>query len=511
ISPPSKMELPVADLTNFHGIDQEAELNQLLEEKNQQPFDLAKGPLFRVHLIILAEDEHVLVLSMHHIISDGWSMGVFFREFEILYQAFQSGKDVQLEFLPIQYADFAVWQQQWINNGILDTLVKYWKKKLSDLSTLQLITDRPRPTIQTFIGAGESLVLSPKISKALNQLSQREGVTLYMTLLAAFSVLLHHYTNQEDIIVGSPIANRNRPEVEGLIGFFVNMLVMRSNVSVDMSLRDVLAHVRETALGAYEYQDLPFEKLVEALDPERNMSHTPLFQVTFALQSTSMLPKTLGDMALGFIPVKLQNTRFDLEVDVWEGQEELTVRFIYNVDLFDAATINRMIQQYKSVLKAIVTDLDQYVGDVALLTDTELQKMLVEWNITNKNYSREKNVHELFAEQTKRTPDALAIIHGDKQLTYGQLDAQSNQLAHFLKKYGVSQEMVVCICLPRSVELVVGILGILKAGGAYVPLDPHYPEDRLMFMIKDTNTPLLLTNESIKSRISENKIPTVCL
>ena len=511
IAPVRAFTLPQIDLSALSEEQREAKARELASEEASRSFDLTAGPLLRATLLQLAPEEHVLLVTMHHIISDGWSMGIFYRELSALYEAFSQGKPSPFPELPIQYADFAVWQRQWLQGKELEEQLMFWKEQLRNISTLELPTDRPRPSVQTFCGAVHTVEFPKSLTEALWGLSRKEGVTLFMTLLAGFQSLLHRYTGQEDIVVGTPIANRNRAEIEGLIGFFVNTLVMRTDTSGDPAFRELLKRVRKTALGAYAHQDLPFEKLIMELQPERDLSRNPLIQVMFALQNFPFSDLDLTGLAIGKIEIKGTSTKFDLEIYLRETEEGLKGELVYNTDLFDSATIERMAGHYQMMLEGIVADPDQRLSELPLLTEAERHQLLVEWNDTEVEYPRDKCVHELFEEQVERTPDAIAVVFEDQQLTYRQLNSRANQLAHYLMRKGVGPEVLVGICVERSLEMVIGILGILKAGGAYVPLDPTYPKERLSFVISDIQAPLILTQGSLVRELPHNKAQVLCV
>jgi len=511
IAPVRAFTLPQIDLSALSEEQREAKARELASEEASRSFDLTAGPLLRATLLQLAPEEHVLLVTMHHIISDGWSMGIFYRELSALYEAFSQGKPSPFPELPIQYADFAVWQRQWLQGKELEEQLTFWKEQLRNISTLELPTDRPRPSVQTFCGAVHTVEFPKSLTEALWGLSRKEGVTLFMTLLAGFQSLLHRYTGQEDIVVGTPIANRNRAEIEGLIGFFVNTLVMRTDTSGDPAFRELLKRVRKTALGAYAHQDLPFEKLIMELQPERDLSRNPLIQVMFALQNFPFSDLDLTGLAIGKIEIKGTSTKFDLEIYLRETEEGLKGELVYNTDLFDSATIERMAGHYQMMLEGIVADPDQRLSELPLLTEAERHQLLVEWNDTEVEYPRDKCVHELFEEQVERTPDAIAVVFEDQQLTYRQLNSRANQLAHYLMRKGVGPEVLVGICVERSLEMVIGILGILKAGGAYVPLDPTYPKERLSFMLDDARVPVLLTQQRLVKELPTHGAVVICL
>jgi amino acid adenylation domain-containing protein len=476
---------------------------QLAMKEAQRPFDLVNGPLVRITLLWLNAQEHVVLLSMHHIVSDGWSIGIIIRELGVLYAAFSAGRPSPLPELPIHYADFAVWQRQLLQGAVLERQLAYWRARLADLPLLQLPTDHPRPPIPTYHGASQPLVLSKPLTEALKALSQREGMTLFVVMLAAFKALLHRYTGQGGIAVGSPIANRTRTEIEGLIGFFVNMLVLYTDVSGNPSFRALLKRVHEVALGAYTNQDVPFEQIVEEMQPERDMSRNPLFQVALTLQNAPMAPLKLPNLTMSVLDVDWIATKFDLTLYLWETPDGLNGSFVYSADLFDAATIRRMQAHFHAVLERIVADPDQRLAEVPLLTAGERQQVLVEWNATAAAYSADRCLHELFEAQVARTPDAVAVVFdagptkAPTHLTYRELNRRANQLAAYLQRRGVGPDVCVGIALKRSLELVVGLLGILKAGGAYLPLESSYPAERLQYMLEDSQAKVLVTHTAM--------------
>jgi amino acid adenylation domain-containing protein len=515
IAPTLTINLPVIDLQTLPADDRELQTKQLVNQESQRPFNLAAEPLVRSQLFKLNETEYILLLNLHHIICDDWSIGVLIRELSTIYTAFALGQPSPLPELPLQYADFAHWQRECLQGKVLETQLAYWRQQLNGISVLNLPSDRPKPPIQNYQGATQFLELSPSLSDALEKLSQQEGVTLFMTLLAAFQSLLYRYTLQEDIAVGSPIANRNRSEIEGLIGFFVNTLVLRTDLSGNPTFQELLGRVREVTLGAYAHQDLPFEKLVEELHPERSLNRHPLFQVVFGFENAPMQALELPGLTLSPLTIDFKTTRFDLEFHLWKGSEGFRSLWgerwehsegirgvvVYSTDLFDAATITRMLGHFKTLLEGIVANPQTRVADLPLLSATERHQLLVEWNDTAVDYPQGQCIHQLFEEQVEKAPDAIAVIYEDKQLTYQELNSRSNQLAHYLQKLGVSSEVLVGLCLERSVEMIVGMLGILKAGGAYVPLDPSYPQERLSFMLEDSQVSVLLTQEKLVDRL----------
>jgi amino acid adenylation domain-containing protein len=504
--------LPVVDLRDTPAAGREAKARTLAEEETERPFDLARGPLIRAKLLRLGDEEYLFIVTLHHIASDGWSVGVFNRELAALYEAHVTGQPSPLLPLPIQYSDFARWQRDRLHKEALESQRTYWKRQLAGLQTLQLPTDRPRPTRQTFRGALESRLLPGKLSEQVKELSRQEGVTPFMLLLAAFQVLLSRYTGQDDIAVGTPIANRTRKEVEGLIGFFANTLVMRSDASGNPTFRQFLARVRERALEAYAHQDLPFEKLVEELQPERDLTRNPLVQVMFAVQNAPVAPLKLAGIEItplefpdaGPVPLGIpwRATRVDLEAHLWEQPDGLLATLAYNTDLIDKATVVRMLGHFQALLEGIVIDPDRRVSDLPLLTAPELRQVLVEWNDTARQFPADLRVDELFEAQVERTPDAVALVFGDQHLTYRELNRRANQVARYLRGPGVGPEVIVGVCLNRSLEMVVALLGVLKAGGAYLPLDPTLPGERLAFMVQDARVPVIVTEQQLATRIA---------
>ena len=512
IAPDLNLTLPVEDLRKIPETKREAEAQRLLSEEAQRPFDLARGPLLRTTLLRLDEEEHVLLLTMHHIICDDWSVGVLNRELAVLYEAFSAGKPSPFPELPIQYADFAHWQWQWLQGEVLEDQLAYWKQQLGgSLPVLELPTDRPRPAVQTFQGAIQSFVLPVTLTESLEGLSRQEGATLFMTLLTALKVLLYRYTGQEDIVVGSPVVNRNQVETEGLIGFFVNTLVLRSDLSGNPAFRELLGRVRKVTLEAHAHQDLPFEKLVEQLQPERDLSRNPLFQVMFVLQNAPMEALTLPGLVVNPLKFDRRTAQFDLTLSMEKTGQGLRGVLEYNTDLFDAATVTRVAGHFQTLLEGIVANPEQRLSDLPLLTETERCQLLVEWNETRVDCPQDECIHHLFETQVEQTPDAAAVIFEKEQLTYAELNRQANQLAHYLQRLGVGPEVLVGISVERSLEMVVGLLGILKAGGAYVPLDPAYPRERLAFMLHDAQVVALLTQERLVEHLPPQEVHVLCL
>ncbi len=510
IAPPDTFNLTLVDLRQFPPDLREAETLLMATKQAKQPFDLTSDLLLRATLMQLADVDYRLFLTFHHIVMDDVSIqNVFLKELAALYEAYSIGKPSPLAPLPVQYADFAVWQRQRLTQEILSSLLDYWKQQLADLPVLQLPYDRPRSAVGSFRGAWQRLVLSKDLTESLKALSQQEGVTLYMTLLAAFKTLLYRYSGSSDIVVGTVSAGRNRPEIEGLIGFFLNTLVLRTDLSGNPSFREVLKRVREVTLGAYAHEDLPYQKLVQTLQPERNLSQNPLFQVAFVLEAPR--PSLNLNWTRSYLDIQTDTAKFDLTLELDSRPEGIVGRFEYNTDLFEAATISRMIEHFKTLLAGIVANPQTRVSELPLLTEAERYQLLVEWNNTTKEYPQDKCIHQLFEEQVTRSPDAIAVVFEGEQLTYLQLNQRANCLAHHCKTLGVGPEVLVGICLERSLYMVVGLLGILKAGGAYVPLDPSYPTERLALMLEDAEVSVLLTEAKQQKMLPQHPARIVCL
>ncbi|MDF2629024.1 MAG: tycC3 [Symbiobacteriaceae bacterium] len=492
IAPAMDLPLPLHDLTGHP--DPEAEAQALARAEAARPFDLSTGPLIRAALLRLAPTEHILLVTMHHIVSDRWSYGVLDQELIALYRAHAERRPAALPPLPMQYADFARWQRQWLEGARMEAQLAYWQQRLAGApAALDLPTDRPRPAVKTYRGANCPFRLSPGLAASLRQISRQEGATLYMTLLAAFQVLLGRYTGQTDISVGTPVAGRTREEHEALIGIFVSTLVMRTDLSGNLPFRELLARVRENVLNDFSHQDLPFENLVEALQPVRDTSRTPLFQVMFTLQNTPSGATELPGLTFRGFDAESGTAKFDLTLYITEVGDGLTGVMEYNTDLFDRTTIERMVGHLQTLLAGIAADPQTPVANLPLLTAAERQQLLVAWNDTARAYPTDICLHQLIEAQVAQTPDAEAVAFEGERLSYRELNRRANQLAHRLRKLGVGPDVPVGIGMERSIEMVVGLLAILKAGGAYVPLDPTYPQERLAFMLEDAEAPVVLT------------------
>ncbi|HEX5886547.1 MAG TPA: amino acid adenylation domain-containing protein, partial [Pyrinomonadaceae bacterium] len=503
ITPTSHLRLPITNLRNLPQAARESEARRLAAEEAGRPFDLSKDSMLRARLLCLSDEDHVLLLTMHHISSDGWSMDVLVKEMVALYQAYSRGWPSPLQELPLQYADYAVWQRESMADEVLQTQLAYWKQRLSDAPPmLDLPLDHPRPSVQSHRGAMRSLKLSPALLISLKELSRQQGVTLFMTLLAAFQALLARYTRQDDISVATPVAGRNRAELEGLIGFFVNTLVLRTDLSGNPPFSELLKRVREVALGAYAHQDLPFERLVEELQPERDMGSNPLFQVMMVFQNAPAETLELPGLNLSLLPNESVTTKFDLTLFLNETSDALHVSLEYSTDLFEPETVGRMLAHFEKLLECVTVDAERRLFDLEFITAREREQLLFEWNETSVSYGQ-TSVVSLFEDQVKRTPDALAVEFGDQQLTYRELDQRANQLAHYLYKPGVGPDARVGISLERGFELVIAVLGVLKAGAAYVPLDPAYPAERLHLMLNDARCVVLLTTDDLLARLPQ--------
>jgi amino acid adenylation domain-containing protein len=512
INPATPLVMPLIDLSQLSESERETASWQLINEDAQRPFDLTQSPFMRVTIIRAGNDDHILILNMHHIICDGWSMGVLFGELGVLYEAYSHEAPSPLPDPPLQYADFAHWQRQWLQGAVLEDHLVYWREQLATAAaSLELPTDRPRRSVSTFNGAGYTHQLSPALSRSIHELGRQEGVTLFMTLLAALQCLFYRYTGQEDICIGTPIANRNRAELEGLVGFFVNTLVLRADLSGEPTFRQLLRRVREAALGAYAHQDVPFEKLVEDLQPERTLSHTPLFQVLFALQNIPRQALQLTGLTLRREDVPSGTAKYDLTVVMNDTTDGLFCWFGYNSDLFEVDTIARQVRHFDRLLKSIVANPDQSISSLNLLSPAQDHQQLVEWNNTQTDFAETTCVHHLFELQAQRAPDSVAVVFEEDQLTYNQLNRRANQLAHCLRRLGVGVEHRVGLCAERSVDLMVGLLGILKAGGVYVPLDPALPKERLGYMLSDSGAEILLTQQHLVASLPEHNARILCL
>jgi amino acid adenylation domain-containing protein len=495
ILPEISIKLPVVDLRSFSPEQREAEIQRWAKIQAQQSFDLTTAPLLNVLLLQLAEQEYILLFTIHHIVADGWSTGIIIRELAALYESFYTEQPCELPSLSIQYADFAVWQRTWLQKEVFAAQMQYWKQQLNgDLPILELPIAKPRSKYQTFVGKTQQFTLSPTLTTELKALSQKQGVTLFMTLLAAFQTLLYRYTGQEDILVGSPIANRNHREVEELIGFFVNTIVLRTQLKGDSSFTNLLKQVREVTLGAYTHQDLPFELLVEELQPQRQLSHTPIFQVMFALQNTPQEELKLTGLSIRQESIDTETSGFDLSLDITEKNNCLIGLWEYNSNLFDADDITRLQGHFHTLLEGIVTNPEQRLSELPLLTPNEQHQLLVEWNNTQIDYSIDRCIHQLFEAQVEKTPDAVAVVFNNESLTYQELNQRANQVARLLVNLGAKAGQFIGILKQRDINFLIAILAIFKVGGAYIPIDSTYPPDRINYMVNNSEVKFLLTD-----------------
>jgi amino acid adenylation domain-containing protein len=510
--------LKIHDLSRLANDEQEHETQRLANAHAVEPFDLEQGPLFKADLLRLDDSDAVLLLNMHHIISDGWSMGVFMRDWQQAYAAFAEGNAPGLPELPIQYSDYAAWQRQWFQGEVLQRQVDYWTGRLKGLpELLELPTDKPRPPQQTYQGAHYSQCLPATLNQAVTQLSRQQGVTLFMTLLAAFNVLLSCYSRQQDICVGSPIANRTHSHSEDVIGFFVNTLILRSQVEPQQSFIELLQATRQTCLDAYAHQDIPFEMLVEKLQPTRSLSHSPLFQVMFVLQNNESAELALPDLEVSFLEAEYPIAKFDLTLHVAEQDGQLHCYWEYATDLFAGGTIKRMAEHFEALLNAIVDNPERAIGLLPLLTEQETLQLQA-WNDTATGYPKDQTIISLFEQQVEARPEAQAAVFDDESLSYRQLNEKANQLAHYL--LGLKTETgaplltdnpLIAIAVERSLDMIIGLLGILKAGGAYLPVDPDYPAIRIRHMLTDSQAPLLLTQSRLQDRLPPAELEHDCV
>jgi amino acid adenylation domain-containing protein len=501
IAPALHLPLPVHDLREWPEQEREAEVRRRAAAEAGCPFDLECAPLLRTSLLQLARQKHVLVLSMHHIISDGWSMGVMLRELSVLYEGYVGERESRLPELPIQYADYAYAQRQWLQGEVLQRQLSYWKKQLAGTPPmLELPTDHPRPMVQSYRGARQSLILSEAVTGKLRELGRSEGTTLFMTLLACFQTLLYRYTGQDDFVVGTPIAGRSRAETEGLIGFFVNTLALRTDLSGEPSFRELLGRVRETALEAYAHQELPFEKLVEELQPERSLSHSPLLQVMFALQNTSAAPLDLPGLRVDAREIESARAKYDLVLRLNENEEGLSGVFEYAADLFRKSAAEQMLHHFTVLLDSATGSPDERISHLPLMTGAERRQILADWNDSATGGTPNLSLSELFELQVARAPESIAIVDGELSLSYRELNRRANQAASYLRSLGAGRGVLIALCLRRLRDTVTSILAILKAGGVYLPLDPRNPSERMAWIIQDAKARVLLTSTDLSDR-----------
>lgn len=499
IDPPHAFVLQVRDLSGLPEAEKASWVQQLGREEANRPFDLTRGPLLRASLLKLAGEEHVLLLTMHHIVSDGWSLGILRRELSALYDAYCQGKPSPLPDLRIQYVDYAIWQRESLQGEVLEEQLRYWRNQLSGSPPqLQLPSDRPRPALESFKGSKLHFELPARLIKALRQLARHEKATLFMAFLSAYQVLLSRWSGQRDVVVGSPVAGRAHRQTEGLIGSFVNALALRTEVSEHLTFRELLERVRQATVGAYAHQDVPFELLVKELRPDRSLTRQPIFQVMLAMQNYPEEPLELSGLSWNWTAVDRLTTHFDLTLYLYE--DGLSGIFEYATDLFERGTIERMARAFRVLLEGIVGNPDEQICELQLLDDADKQQFFA-WNDTAVPYPQNKLVHELFEEQVERTPNVTAVEYETTSLTYAELNSRANRLARYLISEGIGPDRLVGICVTRSTEMIVGLLAILKAGGAYVPLDPSYPVERLQHMLEDSRPQVVLTQELLKGKL----------
>lgn len=512
IHPASAVELPLIDFSELPASQRDAMARRLRQMEAGRPFDLAVGPLLRVSLIVLDSQNHELLITMHHIVRDGWSRDILVEELAALYDAYQKGEASPLPELAIQYADYAVWQERQLQNGALEKQCAYWRNNLSDVPAMNMPADYRRLHVTSHPAGELGFSFSKGLGDKLKQLGQQEGATLFMVLLAGFQWLLSLYTGQNDVAVGTVVANRSRRETERLIGFFVNTLVMRTELSGVSTFRDLIRRVRKVALEAYSHQDVPFEKLVEDLNPTRSPGRSPFFQAMFSLQNADTEAVKLSSLNVEEIDdFEFQETKFELLLQVASRKTGLAGELQYAADTYSRETMERLLQHYERFLEQAVTKPDVPLYDITLLTHEESQEVVVEWNQTEREYPQEKCIHEIFEEQVKRRLDAVAVLCQSERLTYRELNRRANQVAHYLQSLGVVSETRVALCLERGIRMVECLLGILKAGGVYVPLDLDLPAERLEYMLQDVRPNVLLTGEKLKGRVERSAAQVVCL
>ncbi|HWG90158.1 MAG TPA: amino acid adenylation domain-containing protein, partial [Candidatus Thermoplasmatota archaeon] len=512
VAPPQPFPLQVSDLSAVAPEERERAVLRLAEEDAAAPFDLRTGPVFRAKLLRVGAEDHVVLLNVHHIAFDGWSSRLFLQELTASYEAHRGGTPATFAPLPVQYADYAAWQRSAFKGGAFDAQLAYWRNALAGVPNLELPTDLPRPPVQSFRGAQLPLRLSPTLLARLKTLAAREGATLFMTLLAGYQALLHRYTGQEDVAVGTPIAGRNREETEGLIGLFVNTLVLRGDLGGDPTFRELLAQARARCLAAYDNQDVPFERIVEEVAPARDPSRTPLFQTMLVLQNAAATLSREGPLPLEEVPVPVRTAKFDLTLTLEETAAGLEGVLEYSTDLFVPETVARLATHFETLLEAAAASPETRLSRLPILTEAERHQVVHAWNATTDPLPAATGcIHERFAAQARETPDRVAVTHGAEALTYSELDERSNRLAHHLRRLGVTTETPVALLVERSLDAVTGILAVLKAGGAYVPLDPAAPVDRLRFMLEDSGARVLLTRGRFLQSLPAPGVPVVDL
>jgi amino acid adenylation domain-containing protein len=511
IHPELKLRLEVEDVSRMSEAERKQYVEGVVREEANRRFDLSRVPLVRVRLVRESQQEHVLVVNIHHIISDGWSLGVLAREMGEIYAAVGEGREAAVEELKVQYVDYAEWQREYMSGERLEREVGYWKEQLAGAApVLELPTDRPRPALQSFRGASRSFTLAKQLSGGLKAMSLAHGTTLFMSLLAAFNVLLQRYSGQDDILVGTPVANRNHVEIERLIGFFVNTLVIRTEVTDNLRFCDLLSQVRESSLGAFAHQGLPFDRLVEEIQPARSLSHTPIFQVMFSLQNASPNALKLAEVDLTFLDIERDDAKFDITLSMIEDDRGLGGKLEYNTELFEQNTIDRMLAHFQNLLAGVVANPHQLISELPLLTQEEMSQLLVDWNQSRADYPN-LTIHQLFEQQAQLTPYATAVIFGEEHLSYKQLDERATLLCDYLSSRGAGPGALVGICLQRGMQMMTGLLAILKSGAAYVPIDPAYPRQRISYIIEDAAPKIILTEQELVQLLPDCNAELVCV
>ena len=507
------LDVPQLDLSDWQDSEREAQASRILRDEVRRPFDLACGPLVRAILLRMTDDDHILLVTMHHIVTDGWSFGIFNRELSRLYAAFAAERPSSLPELVVQYLDYSVWQRERLAGGVYEAQLAYWKKQFRVLPPpLELPSDYPRRNeIRSYRGAQQTISLSADLTREIKRACQNEGVTLFMMLMAAYQILLHRYTGQDDIVIGTPIAGRQQQETERLIGLFINTLAIRLDLSGAPTVREILERVKRVALGAYAHQDLPFERLVKELQPDRSLAHNPLFQVMFVLQGEEVLQLQLPGIKVEHFRIDHDTANFDLTLDVVEKNGQLECKFEANADLFAPETIQRMMRHFANLVQDMVGHPAKAISQLNLLTGAEERQLLVDWNRTSTAYPAKQTISQLFEQQAREDPDATALIWRGEKLSYGEVNRRANRLAHYLRRRGVTADTRVGVCLQRSPQMIATIIAILKAGGAYVPLDPDYPQARFEFMLQDAQARLLLTEKSLAPAIFANGAELICV
>jgi len=498
VLPDINTDIPVHDLSETVESNRDAEAVEIISAEAKEPFDLSEGPLLRCRLVRLGPEHHIFLMVLHHIIVDGWSISILFRELTSCYASLLNGERPALPAIPLQYADYAQWQREYMTGEVLDRQLEYWKSKLADAPlVLDLATDHPRPAIASWHGATEEIIVDSDALAILKGLAQSENCTLFMVVMAAFQALLWRYTKQGSIVVGTPVAARNEVEFEGLVGLFVNTLVFRCDFPEDLTFRELMRQVRTFALDSYAHQDLPFEKLVESLVPQRSLDLHPLFQVLFTFQNIPKQVFQIPGLSIKEIGFETGISKMDLSVEVWDDGQ-LHCQFEYRTDLFEKSTIERMLGHFENLLRAASKNPDLRVGELNMMSVRERAQVLTEWNSTAANYDRSVTIPQAFERQVERAPDAVAVIHEGRRWSFREVNQAANRVARLLVKKGIGRESLVGVFLERSPEMVIALMGILKSGAAYVPMDPSYPEERTRFIIRDASLAAIVSNSSIK-------------